>query len=528
MTLPRNVLFIMADQLRWDCLSCYGDSLVSTPNIDQLAKEGVTFDRAYCQSPICGPSRMSFYTGRYSQSHGATWNGIPLIAGELTLGDFMREQGLATWLVGKTHFYPDLSGIKRMGIGLDSPTGQLLQQCGFQIFDRMEGLYLEGPKGRYNPFKSTYEKYLNDLGYSGQNPWNDWANSAEGENGEVLEGWYMKHAHRPARVAEEYSETVYTTFRALEFLKQHSQSPWCLHLSYIKPHWPYIAPSPYHQLFRDLELPSAIRSQNELKNPHPIYEAITKIRISRAFSKKEIRDRVLPTYLGLVKQLDDHLGRLFQFMKDQGSFDQTLIVFTSDHGDYLGDHWLGEKDWFHEPSVKIPLIIRDPSSLANSSRGSRSVKLVESIDLIPTFIEALGRSFPDHMLEGQSLKPFLHSESTKPIRECAISEYDYSVAPISSLLNADPKKTRIYMVATQRWKYIYTVGYHPVLFDLQEDPMELNDLGDDVGYSKIKRELNDQLFEWSLRHSQRITKSDSELISRRGCSEGLGIRIGYW
>ena len=108
MTHPRNILFIMADQLRWDCLSCYGNSLVSTPNIDRLAKEGVTFDRAYCQSHICGPSRMSFYTGRYSQSHGATWNGIPLKVGEITLGDFLREQGLSTWLVGKTHFYPDV------------------------------------------------------------------------------------------------------------------------------------------------------------------------------------------------------------------------------------------------------------------------------------------------------------------------------------------------------------------------------------------------------------------------------------
>ena len=369
---------------------------------------------------------------------------------------------------------------------------------------------------------------MNDLGYSGQNPWNDWANSAEGENGEILEGWFMQHAHRPARVAEEHSETAYTTNQALKFLKKHGQSPWCLHLSYIKPHWPYIAPIPYHQLFRDLELPSAIRSQNELKNPHPIYEAITKIRVSRAFSKKEVRDRVLPTYLGLVKQLDDHLGSLFQFMREQGSFDQTLIVFTSDHGDYLGDHWLGEKSWFHEPSVKIPLIVRDPSQSANFSRGSRSKELVESIDLIPTFIEALGGTFPDHILEGKSLKPLLNCESTESFREYATSEYDYSIAPISSLISADPKKARVYMVTTQRWRYIYTVGYRPVLFDLQEDPMELNDLGEDVGYFKIQRELNDQLLEWSLRHSQRITMSNSELLSRRGRSEGLGIRIGYW
>ena len=119
-------------------------------------------------------------------------------------------------------------------------------------------LIQKAPKADKIFFKSTYEKYLNDLGYSGQNPWNDWANSAEGENGEVLEGWYMQHAHRPARVAEEHSETAYTTNRALKFLVQHGQSPWCFHLSHIKPHWLYIAPNPDHKLFRDLELPSAI------------------------------------------------------------------------------------------------------------------------------------------------------------------------------------------------------------------------------------------------------------------------------
>ncbi len=145
MTRPRNVLFIMVDQLRWDCLSCYGNSLVSTPNIDRLAKEGVTFDRAYCQSPICGSSRMSFYTGRYSQSHGATWNGIPLKVGEITLGNFLREQGLSTWLVGKTHFYPDIAGIQRLGIELESSTGQLLQQCGSRSLIGWKGFILKDP-----------------------------------------------------------------------------------------------------------------------------------------------------------------------------------------------------------------------------------------------------------------------------------------------------------------------------------------------------------------------------------------------
>ena len=106
----------------------------------------------------------------------------------MNLGDFLIRQGLITWLVGKTHFYPDLVGIQRLGIEPDSSTGKLLLQCGFQIFEHIEGLYPEGPKGRYNPLKSYYERFLNEVGYSGQNPWNDWANSAEGENGEVLEG----------------------------------------------------------------------------------------------------------------------------------------------------------------------------------------------------------------------------------------------------------------------------------------------------------------------------------------------------
>ena len=126
------------------------------------------------------------------------------------------------------------------------------------------------------------------------------------------------------------------------------------------------------------------------------------------------------------------------------------------------------------------------------------------------------------------MRPPLHCESNESLREYATSEYDYSVAPISSQVNADPRRASIYMIATQRWKYIYTVRYRPILFDLQEDPMELNILGEDASYFKIKRELNDQLLEWSLRHSQRITMSNSELLSRRGRSEGLGIRIGYW
>ena len=131
----RNVLFIMCDQLRFDYLSCAGHPFLKTPNIDALAARGVRFTRAYVQSPVCGPSRMSYYTGRYMRSHGANWNGFPLRIGEPTLGDHLRKLGVRTALVGKTHMTSDDEGMQRLGIDPGSIIGVLASECGFEPFD---------------------------------------------------------------------------------------------------------------------------------------------------------------------------------------------------------------------------------------------------------------------------------------------------------------------------------------------------------------------------------------------------------
>ena len=134
----------MADQLRWDYLSCYGHPTLKTPHLDRLAERGVRFDRTYCQSPICGPSRMSFYTGRYMRSHGATWNGFPMRVGEKTLGDHLRPLGVRTVLVGKTHMIADREGMQWLGIDPDSDIGISVAECGFEPFDRDDGMHPEG------------------------------------------------------------------------------------------------------------------------------------------------------------------------------------------------------------------------------------------------------------------------------------------------------------------------------------------------------------------------------------------------
>src|SRR5262249_24506448 len=147
-------------------------------------------------------------------------------------------------------------------------------------------------------------------------------------------------------------------------------------------------------------------------NPHPVYREFMDHRVSRTFAREEVRANVIPVYMGLIKQIDDQMGVLFRFLQERGLAERTMIVFTSDHGDYLGDHWVGDKDLFHDASAKIPLIIHDPSPAADSARGTVCDELVESIDLVPTFLAWLGGdpSAQSHRLEGRSLVPFLHGE----------------------------------------------------------------------------------------------------------------------
>ena len=154
------------------------------------------------------------------------------------------------------------------------------------------------------------------------------------------------------------------TRRAMDFITEAEADgrPWCLHLSYIKPHWPYIAPEPYASMYGPADVQPAIRSEKERQEAHPVFAAYMDMRYSRNMSRDEAREKVIPTYMGLIKQIDDQMGVLMQFLEARGLLDTTMIVFTSDHGDYLGDHWMGEKDLFHDQSAKIPLIVIDPSA----------------------------------------------------------------------------------------------------------------------------------------------------------------------
>jgi len=162
----KNILFIMCDQLRWDYLSCNGHPHLKTPNIDALAARGVNFKRAYVQSPVCGPSRMSTYTGRYVHAHGASWNFVPLKAGEMTIGDHLRPQGVKTVLIGKTHMRADIAGMVRLGIEPNSHIGVRISECGFDPFERDDGIH---PYSGHDP-NPRYNDDLRASGLDSENP----------------------------------------------------------------------------------------------------------------------------------------------------------------------------------------------------------------------------------------------------------------------------------------------------------------------------------------------------------------------
>ncbi len=525
--MTQNILFIMFDQLRFDYLSCAGHPHLQTPHIDRIAAKGVRFTRAYVQSPVCGASRMSTYTGRYPSSHGAQYNGYPLRVGEMTLGDHLRPLGMGCWLIGKTHMKVDQAGMVRLGLSPDSVIGARQAECGFDIWQRDDGLWAQGPDGFYDENRSPYNEYLKSRGYPGENPWADFANAGV-EGNDIASGWFMTNANKPANIAEEDSETPWLTGEAIKFIEQ-AEGPWCAHLSYIKPHWPYIVPAPYHDMFGPENVPAPLRDDCEQVDPHPVYNAFMNNRIGQAFSRDEVRNKVIPAYMGLIKQCDDQMGRLFDYLETTGQMDNTMIVITSDHGDYLGDHWLGEKDLFHEQSVKVPLIIYDPSPDADTTRGTTCDALVESIDLPATFVEVAGGTVPDHIIEGRSLLPFLHGNTPKDWREYAVSEYDYSTSPIAAQLGVTNRDARLFMVTDERYKFIHAEGgFRPMLFDLQVDPNEFNDLGNSTEHTDIISKMYDHLHQWSRRMSQRVTKSDAEIDAGKANPKGVGIVLGVY
>lgn len=240
--------------------------------------------------------------------------------------------------------------------------------------------------------------------------------------------------------------------------------------------------------------------------------------------RDEVIDAVRPAYMGLVRQIDDHLGRLWRLFDELDRWRDTLVVFTSDHGDFLGDHWLGEKELLYDTATRIPLIVAAPGA----SCGRRIADLTEAIDIVPTALDALGLASETHRVEGQSLASWLRADTPKKWRDAVFSELDWSYRSARRTLGFAPDRCHAWMVRTADWKYIHWLDLPPQLFDLRNDPEEFHDLGRAPALEARRAEMRARLLDWFTQLKRRTTVTLEQVEDGTAAYKRAGVFFGQW
>ena len=395
------MLLITADQWRADCLGSAGGLPVRTPAIDALARDAVRFARHHAQATPCGPSRASLLTGLYAFNHRSIGNGTPLDARHLTVAQIARRHGMRPLLFG----YSDTSIDPR-----SVPAG-----------DPRLSTY-EGVAPGFEPACLLLENAL---------PWLDHL-AGRGHGRLTVDEVYSTPLGAAALFAAEDSETAFLTDRFLDFLDRPGSDPWFAHLSYIKPHPPWIAAAPYNAMHEPGRLPKPRRAPTiaEEAARHPYLAWLLEQSfggwMGQSFDRpaaltEAVVGRLRAVYLGLVSELDHQLGRIFQALGRAGLMERTLVVLTADHAEMLGDHWLLGKNGFWPEAFHVPLIVRHPTR----QRPGRVVDaFTEHVDLMPTILGALDMPIP-RQCDGHDLSEFLTGENPANWRRAAVFEHDF-------------------------------------------------------------------------------------------------------
>lgn len=493
--MKKNILFIMADQWRGDCLSAVDHPHLKTPNLDALANDGVLFKQHYAQATPCGPARASIYTGLYMHNHRSLLNGTPLDARHTNVALEARKLGYKPALFGYTDTCLD-------------PRQYPSQDHTLQTY--------ENPLPGFSPVchvDSVAKNWLADLKEKGYQV--DNVKELFKPDYEAGEFKNKGKTFAPAKFKAEDSRAAYLVGEAIKYLSVRQDKPWFMHISFLSPHPPYIAPSPYHEQYNADEMPLPKRHKTAEKEAslHPWIEyyiynqagssytdgALPSENIS--LSDNEFR-QIKATYLGMMSELDSQIGRLINYLKEINAYDNTLIIFTSDHGDMQGDHWMLSKPGPFDQSFHVPLIVRDPSLAANKTRGSQVEAFTESIDIMPTILDTMDQDIPSQC-DGYSLLPFSRDQQPKDWRQEFHAEfdlrspYDYGGEPPLGLEQA---KCMVNIIRGERYKYVHFSGLPPLFFDLKDDPYECINRYNDPDYQSRVLEYAEKMLTWRMEH----------------------------
>ena len=445
-----NILLLYTDQQRWDALGVNGNREIRTPHLDRLAGEGLNFDRHFVQNPVCMPSRVSFLTGQYPSTLGIFRNGVPVPEGTVALPRLIENYGYARANIGKLHFLPHANRDHREihpGYGFDH----------LEISDE-PGCYEDA----YRAWVRHKAPDQMDFISPGLPP--------------AAETWYttmgirdgIQHPEarfvKEARVFLGRSDLTHSAFVAeqtMAYIRRHREDPFLCIAGFYSPHSPWIAP----QEFLDLYDPETFTL--------PVFPPEVDAKRSEGFCSDDELRSVRHGYYAMVSEVDHHVGRIMACLDELGISENTIVLFTSDHGEWLGDHLRYGKGYpGDDPISRVPLIARWPEGISAPGRTVHGI--VEAVDVLPTLLECAGIPVPYHV-QGRSFRAIMEDREAEG-RRSALTEMQGAKA-----------------LRTERYRYIVGADGVDTLYDLSEDPGEYRNVAEDSGYMPVLAELRREL-----------------------------------
>jgi len=503
-----NFLFIITDQQRADHLGCYGNRAVSTPNIDALAERGVRADAFYVATPSCMPNRAALMTGRMPSVNGVRHNGIELSLGETTVVEALREAGWRTALVGKGHFQCISSAPAQVPPDPKERLGREARRKAPGAYNQEVGERWERDPAHdlVYPYYGFERARLTIMhGDEQQGHWRRWLRAQTRdadrligpENAEPTPGFELAKCRQAwrTRLPEELYPNAWITEQTVERLREHAgdAAPFFIQCSYPDPHHPFTPPGKFWTMYSpaDVEAPASFHALHRDIAPHLKWcrdmrdagKAIKHTQALFACSEREAREAIALNY-GTISQIDEGVGRILAELERTGLAESTVVVFTSDHGDFMGDHQLLLKGPLHYRGLtRVPFIWADP----DGARGGTTAALASAIDFTPTILERAG--VPRwNGIQGRSMLPMLEGRSGS-LRESLLIEEEGQRRYLGF---SERAKMRTLLTGTHRLS-VYAGAPWGELYDFGEDPDECVNLWDDPGRSAMRSELLGEL-----------------------------------
>ncbi len=428
-----NLLVIETDEHHYGTLSCYGGEIVETPHIDSLAKEGARCTSFYASTPVCSPSRAALVSGRYPQNTSVVTNNIPLDDKIITFAELLRRRGYATGYAGKWHLDGD-------------------------------GKPQWAPKRR---FGFDDNRFMFNRGH--------WKKLEDTETGPRVAS---RRGGKPSYGVEGADKRSFTTDwltdKAIEFVRRNRERPFCYVLSLPDPHGPNTVRPPYDTMYANVDVPiPATLKKSAAETPGWAKPA-------GKLNARALR-RLMPAYFGMVKCIDDNVGRLLAVLREGGTLDHTVVVFTSDHGDLCGEHGRLNKGVPYEGSARVPFLLRYPSKVKAATEIREALS---SVDFLPTVLSLMGADVPDGV-EGRDASELFTAHRPSSWRDV-------------TFLRSTPGNIWVCAVS-DRYKLVFSKNDRPWLFDLETDPQERRNRFSDPGSRAVVRQLAADLAAYGAR-----------------------------